>query len=59
MNGLASPGTIYRVKFRAINESGIASDFSSELIFALGSLPSAPNAPTKDISASSKDAIMV
>ena len=58
-DGLAAPGTIYRVKFRAVNEQEVASDFSSELIFALGSRPSAPTAPLKDIPASTKDSILV
>ena len=58
-DGLGEAGTIYRVKFRAENENGNFSEFSNELIFALGSLPSTPNAPTKIIEESTSDAIMV
>ena len=35
------------------------SDYSDELVFALGSVPSAPGNPTKSISLSTKDSIMV
>jgi hypothetical protein len=58
-DGLGSVGTIYRVKFRARNSLGVYSDFSSELIFALGALPSTTNAPYKSIVDSSEDSIMV
>ena len=47
-NGLGTVGTIYRVKFRALNIDNQYSSFSNELIFALGPLPSTPNAPMKD-----------
>lgn len=61
-DNLGDPGTIYRVKFRAVNDENsekVYSDFSNELIFALGSLPSTPSTPTKIIAESSVDSIMV
>lgn len=58
-HSLSAIGTIYRVKFRAVNENGQASLFSNELIFALGPLPQKPNAPTKNIILSGPDSIMV
>ena len=58
-DGLGDPGTIYRVKSRAVNEDDNYSDFSNELVFALGSLPTTPGAPTKLIEESSSDSIMV
>ena len=59
IDGLKQEGTIYRVKFRAINELGKYSAFSHEFVFALGSLPSTPSAPSKIIEESKQDAIMV
>jgi hypothetical protein len=41
-DGLGGPATMYRVKIRAVNEQAMTSDFSNELIFALGGLQSAP-----------------
>ena len=38
-DGLGGPGTIYRVKTRAVNEDSYYSDYSNELIFELGPLP--------------------
>ena len=58
-DGLGDPGTIYRVKFRAVNEENDYSEFSNELIFALGSLPTTPDPPTKIIEESSIESIMV
>lgn len=58
-DSLKDAGTIYRVKFRAVNELTKYSEFSLELVFALGSLPSTPSAPAKIIEESTKDAIMV
>lgn len=58
-DSLGDPGTIYRVKFRAVNEDDNASAFSNELIFALGSLPAQPSTPTKIIEESESDSIMV
>ena len=58
-DGLGSPGTTYRLKFRAVNEDGTYSLFSSELIFALASLPMSPITLTKDLKNSAKDSIMV
>ena len=59
IDSLGDPGTIYRVKFRAVNVDSDYSKFSNELIFALGSLPSTPSTPTKIIEESSADSIMV
>lgn len=47
-DSLGSPGTLYRVKILAVNEQAMTSDFSNELIFALGGLPSAPSHLGKD-----------
>lgn len=58
-DGLGSAGTIYRVKYRAKNEDNQYSAYSPELIFALGPLPSTPNAPMKDSSTSSNTTIAV
>ena len=41
-DSLGSPGTIYRVKLLAVNEESIKSEFSNELLFRLGALPSQP-----------------
>ena len=58
-SGLGDPGTVHRVKFRAVNEEGGESEFSNELVFALGPIPSTPQAPYKDIQGSSKTSILV
>ena len=50
---------MYRTKIRAVNELNKYSQFSHELVFALGPLPSAPSAPSKVIEESTKDSIMV
>lgn len=47
------------MKFLAVNEVGLKSDFSNELIFSLGSLPSQPNPIEKDPARSSGDSIML
>lgn len=51
-DGLGSPGTLYRLKVRALNEDDIYSDASEVLVVALGSVPSAPAMPVKDIESS-------
>ena len=56
---MGEPDTVYRVKFRAVNDLDKYSDFSQELIFALGSLPTTPDAPVKIIAESKSDAIMI
>ena len=58
-DNLGDPNTVYRVKFRAVNDLDKYSDFSQELIFALGSLPTTPDAPVKIIAESKSDAIMI
>jgi hypothetical protein len=45
------------MKYRAENVDGQYSEFSKELIFALGSIPSAPSTPVKDDALSSKTSI--
>jgi len=47
-DNISPPGAIFRMKYRAKNVDGQFSEFSKELIFALGSVPSAPNAPQKN-----------
>lgn len=59
VDGLGAPGTIYRIKIRAVNEDGTFSPFSSEMIFALAPLPSPPVSLSKSISQSKKDSIFV
>jgi hypothetical protein len=59
LDSLGVTGTIYRVKYRAENEIGEYSSYSPDLIFALGPLPSAPSAPTKDITDSLDNTIEV
>lgn len=51
-DGLGSPGTLYRLKVRALNEDVIYSDFSEVLVVALGSVPSAPSMPVKKVESS-------
>lgn len=58
-DGLGAPGTIYRLKIRAVNQDGTSSLFSSEMIFALASLPSPPSTVVKNIANSKKDTISV
>ena len=45
------------MKYRAKNVDGQYSEFSKELIFALGSIPSAPSTPVKDDALSSNTSI--
>lgn len=59
VDGLDAPSTIYRIKFLAVNEEGLKSEFSNELLFSLASLPSKPNAIRKDIYLSSRESIYV
>ena len=49
-DGLGLTGTLYRVKFAAVNELALRSDFSNEFIFRLGPLPSQP-APVNKVDA--------
>lgn len=42
-----------------MNEEDGESEFSNELLFALGSIPATPQAPYKDIQGSSKTSILV
>jgi len=57
IDSLDNVGVIYRVKFRAKNVDGQYSEFSDELIFAFGPLPSTPTAPVKDSYESNRTAI--
>lgn len=41
-DSIGPPGALFRLKYRAKNVDGQFSEFSKELIFALGSVPSAP-----------------
>ena len=59
LDSLDAPGTLYRVRLAAVNKDGVFSDYSDVLLVALGSLPSKPNTPTKDISRSSTNSILV
>ena len=58
-NSLGSPGTIYRVRFVAINEDLVLGDYSDVLLVALGSLPSKPSTPTKTVSSSTSSTISI
>lgn len=58
-DSLGATGTIYRVKYRAQNADSQYSDFSPELLFALGPLPSAPSDPYKDIVESKNNTIFL
>lgn len=51
-DSLGIPGTLYRLRTRAINVDGVASEWSEMLVVALGAVPAAPAAPYKDDSAS-------
>jgi titin len=59
VDSLGAPGTLYRVRLAAINENSIMSDYSEVLLVALGSLPSKPSAPTKNMEGSSANSILV
>ncbi len=48
LDSLGLPGTIYRLKYRAQNVDLVYSDYSKEVIFALGSVPSKPSTPVKN-----------
>lgn len=41
-DSIGPPGALFRLKYKAKNVEGQFSEFSKELIFALGSVPSAP-----------------
>jgi hypothetical protein len=56
---LGDPGTIYRIKILAKNEDAVDSLFSDELVVALGSVPSKPSKPTKNILASGAGQIAI
>ena len=58
-DSLGSPGTIYRVRFVAINGDLILGDYSGVLLVALGSLPSKPSTPTKTVSSSTSSTISI
>lgn len=58
-DNLKAAGTLYRAKFKAINNDNMASELSDELVFALGAVPSAPGVPTKEIALSTRDSILV
>lgn len=51
-DSLGLAGTLYRFKVRAKNADGVYSELSDALVVALGSVPAAPAAPTKDDDAS-------
>ena len=57
--GLTVKGTLYRVRIAAVNEDDVFSDYSEVLLVALGSLPSKPNTPSKDLAGSSENSILV
>lgn len=42
-DALGAPGTLYRVKVRAVNKLNMPSEFSNDLVFRLGALPSQLN----------------
>jgi len=56
-DSLGAPGTIYRIKYRAKNLDNQYSEFSKNMIFALGSVPSPPSTPVKDDDLSSNISI--
>jgi len=58
-DGLGAPGSLYRIKVLAKNEWDIASEFSEELVVALGSVPAAPGAPVKVVEGSGANEIAV
>ena len=58
-DGLGSPGTIYRLRTRAINIDNVASEWSEVLVVALGAVPTSPSIPYKDDSASGANQIAV
>jgi hypothetical protein len=58
-HSLGLAGTISRVRLAAINEDNMMSDYSEVLIFALGSLPSQPDAPFKIIESSGPNIISI
>ncbi len=58
-DSLGSPGTLYRVRLAAINEDSVMSDYSEVLLVALGSVPSKPNTPIKNVEGSGENSILV
>jgi hypothetical protein len=47
-DALGAPGTLYRVKVRAVNKLNMKSEFSNDLVFRLGALPSQQNEVSKN-----------
>jgi hypothetical protein len=58
-DGLGAPGTLYRIKVLAKNEWDVVSEFSEDLVVALGSVPASPSTPLKVIEASGANEIAV
>mmetsp|Transcript_23476 Transcript_23476/g.36160 ORF Transcript_23476/g.36160 Transcript_23476/m.36160 type:complete len:283 (-) Transcript_23476:2952-3800(-) len=58
-DGLGSAGALHRFRVRVKNTDDAYSDYSDVLVVALGSVPAAPSAPTKDISSSGDGEIAV
>jgi hypothetical protein len=56
-DAISPPGAIFRMNYRSKNVDGQYSEFSKELIFALGSVPSAPSIPLKNDELSGDDTI--
>jgi len=54
-----STGSLFRAKYIAKNEDGVYSEYSEELLFKMGGVPTAPGIPTKIIEESDSDQIAI